>query len=297
MDITTDTILATIAQFSHTSEDLERFRSFGINPQEGWASSVQIEEHQATYANGEILEGHLETAKKGMANQFLVDSLVQRALSPWEQDIELRATIIDAIFGSYKNLRREKLQRLLTEVTGPGDAPTNLSKAVQQGLLKTIHDNQMFDMIVMTIVAAARDSKASKLLRTLAVILEPVVHKRSELGWVLAEIRLNGEKEESIFHLLKIALREEAIQFASNRTIRLDSIGWYLACRLRATATTPDTRRTWHCRLLASTSHGGYPVALISKVMTAGPGELLTDIQELGRYDLRTITSFSDIRR
>lgn len=38
-------------------------------------------------------------------------------------------------------------------------------------------------------------------------------------------------------------------------------------------------------------------MALITKVEGAGPGELLADIQEIGRYDLRTITSFADIRR
>jgi len=291
-----NTILATIAQFALTPQESKRFENFGINPADGKASALQIEEHQAAFATGEFLEGQLKKAREGSANQFLIDALVQRSLSPWENNIGLRATIIEAIFGSFKNLRQEKLQRLLTEVTGPGDKPTMLSQAVQNGLLKIINDNQVLDMIIRITVAAARDNKAPKLLRTLAVILEPVVKKRPELGWILSEIRLNGHEEEAVFHLLTSALREEAIQFATIRIVLSNSLGWYLACRLRATSSS-EIRYSWYCRLLASASWGGYVVALITKVEGAGPGELLADIQEIGRYDLRTITSFADIRR
>ncbi len=256
------------------------------------ASQMQRDEHLILHGSDETLAIYVARARLGDAQDYLVRSLVQRALSNWNKEIELRIAILEAVFSSHSNLGQHELERLLTEVNGPGDVPTEFTEAVQKGLKRHLGSPGLMDKVVRALVNAARQPNAGKLLRTMLVVLRPVVV--SPLSWVLVELPLASSEQEGIYHVLKDSLVAEGRDFDSSSVVRTDSTGFYIACQLKSRYS-DSVYRIWLLKLLAAIESPTYLRALLEKVDCAGRGELLSSVSDI--WDLRIIRSFADVRR
>lgn len=283
-------VFATFLDLATNSTQAQRFATLSEGGK-SLASQMQRDEHLILHGSPKVLEPYVSKALLGDAQDYLLRSLVQRALSQWTTEIDVRVAILEAVFGSHGNLGQHELERMLTEVNGPGDTPTPCTEAVQKGLKKHLGSPALMDKLIRALVNAARQPNAGKLLRTILVVIRPVIVP--PLNWVLVEMPLVNSLQEGVYHILKGYLLAEARDFESSGLIRTDSTAFYIACQLKSRYE-DSTYRIWLLKLLAATESAPYLRTLLEQVERAGRGEMLSNVSDI--WNLTVIRSFADVR-